>query len=85
MKKLNLKKKVITVLTDSQMQSINGGAGTTSYSGCSGFACCSQKPCVPASEGAGITCLMNSDCGPIEIPPFIGADPVVPPRVPRDI
>ncbi|MFH6995951.1 class I lanthipeptide [Flavobacterium sp. FlaQc-48] len=78
MKKLNLKKKVITVLTDREMQSINGGAGTTSYSGCSGFACCSQKPCVPASEGAGVTCLMNDACNPpvlVEEPvPFPGGD-----------
>jgi hypothetical protein len=58
MKKLNLKKKVITVLTDKEKQSINGG-GTTSYSECSGFLCCSPQPCVPASEGTGSTCLMS--------------------------
>jgi|688.fasta_scaffold21191_7 hypothetical protein len=62
MKKLNLKKKVITVLTDQEKQLINGG-GTTSYSDCSGFLCCTQKPCVPASEGAGNTCSMNPDPG----------------------
>ena len=68
MKRLNLKKKVITVLTDQEKQFINGGkaidggGGTTSYSDCSGFLCCSQKPCVPASEGAGYSCLMNPDC-----------------------
>lgn len=58
MKKLNFKKKVISELSDEQKMSINGG-GTTSYSGCSGFLCCDQQPCVPASEGTGNTCLMN--------------------------
>jgi hypothetical protein len=61
MKKLNLKKKVITVLTDQEKQFVNGGyvAGTTSYSNCSGFLCCNQQPCVPASMGTGNTCLMG--------------------------
>ena len=66
MKKLNLKKKIITVLTDQEKQFINGGkvapAGTTSYSDCSGFLCCNQKPCIPASEGLGITCLLTPGC-----------------------
>ena len=71
MKKLNLKKKVVSVLTDEEKQFVNGGggdlsfdkaAGTTSYSGCTGFLCCSQKPCVPASEGVGNTCLMTPNC-----------------------
>lgn len=61
MSKLNLKKKVVTVLTDEEKASINGG-GTTSYSNCTGFLCCSQKPCVPASEGLGVTCLMTPGC-----------------------
>lgn len=60
MSKLSLKKKVISVLSDDQQSSINGGAdGTTSYSGCTGFLCCNQQPCVPASEGTGNTCLMS--------------------------
>lgn len=58
MKKLELKKKVVSVLTDKQMQSVEGG-GTTSYSNCSGFTCCAQQPCVPASEGTGNTCTMS--------------------------
>ncbi len=65
MSKLSLTKKVVSVLTEEQKLSINGGkeeAGTTSYSGCTGFLCCSQKPCVPASQGAGITCNLNPDC-----------------------
>lgn len=64
MRKLNLKKKVITVLTDQEKQFVNGGiaaTGTTSYSDCSGFLCCSQKSCKPASEGDGATCL-NAGC-----------------------
>lgn len=61
MKKLNLKKKVISELTNEQKLSIKGG-GTTSYSECTGFLCCNQKPCVPASEGAGFSCAMNPDC-----------------------
>ena len=61
MSKLNLKKKVVSVLTDEQQSSIKGG-GTTSYSNCTGFLCCSQKPCVPASEGAGVTCNLNPSC-----------------------
>jgi hypothetical protein len=48
MKKLNLKKKVISVLTDQEKKSINGG-DTTSYSGCSGFLCCNYQGCGPAS------------------------------------
>lgn len=48
MKKLNLKKKVISVLTDQEQKSINGG-GTTSYSNCTGFACCNYQGCGPAS------------------------------------
>lgn len=55
MKKLTLKKKVITVLSDNEMQSVNGG-GTTSYSECSGLFCCDYKGCQPASEGHGISC-----------------------------
>ena len=55
MKKLNLKKKVVSVLTDEEKQFVNGGgdlnfdkaAGTTSYSGCTGFLCCNQRPCNP--------------------------------------
>ena len=66
MSKLSLKMKVVSVLNQEQQSSIKGGnmeeAGTTSYSNCTGFLCCSQKPCVPASEGAGITCNMNPDC-----------------------
>ncbi|KAF2329086.1 class I lanthipeptide [Flavobacterium daemonense] len=62
MKKLNLKKKVISELTDEQKLSIKGGEFTTSYSKCTAILCCEQKPCVPASEGAGITCTMNPDC-----------------------
>ena len=76
MKKLELNKKVVAVLTDKEKQSIVGGkemAGTTSYSNCSGFLCCSQKPCVPASEGAGVTCLMNPDCKPISQSPSLEA------------
>lgn len=61
MSKLSLKKKVVSVLTEEQQASIKGG-GTTSYSNCTGFLCCSQKPCVPASEGAGITCNLNPQC-----------------------
>ncbi|WP_299207947.1 class I lanthipeptide [uncultured Dokdonia sp.] len=63
MSKLNLKKKVVSVLTDEQQASIKGG-GTTSYSNCTGFLCCSQKPCVPASEGLGVTCRMQPGCRP---------------------
>lgn len=63
MKKLDLKKKVVSVLTDQEMQSINGG-GTTSYTNCTAFLCCSPKPCVPASEGVGTTCLLNYSCDP---------------------
>jgi hypothetical protein len=61
MKKLNLKKKVITVLTDQEKQSIDGGgvAATTSYSNCSGFLCCDDHGCKPASEGYGSTCLLS--------------------------
>lgn len=75
MKKLELNKKVVAVLTDKEKESIKGGlaAGTTSYSNCSGFLCCSQKPCVPASEGAGVTCLMNPDCKPISKSPSLEA------------
>jgi hypothetical protein len=64
MKKLNLKKKVISELTDEQKLSIKGG-GTTSYSECTGFLCCNQQPCtttVPASEGWGVTCLQQPGC-----------------------
>lgn len=64
MKKLELNKKVITVLTDQEKETIKGG-GTTSYSNCTGFLCCSPQPCVPASEGTGVTCWMNPDCKPI--------------------
>ena len=52
MKKLNLKKKVVSVLSDEETKNIKGG-GTTSYSNCTGFLCCSPKGCAPASE---ITC-----------------------------
>ncbi|WP_375563078.1 class I lanthipeptide [Bernardetia sp. OM2101] len=55
MSKLNLKKKVVSVLTEEQQSSINGG-GTTSYSGCTGFLCCSPHGCEPASAGQGNTC-----------------------------
>ena len=55
MKKLNLKKKVVSVLTDKQMQTVEGG-GTTSYSNCTGFLCCAPHPCVPLSE-------LNNTCG----------------------
>ncbi|MCF6308124.1 MAG: class I lanthipeptide [Flavobacteriaceae bacterium] len=59
MSKLSLKKKTVTILTDEQKSTVNGGAGTTSYSGCTGFLCCNQQPCVPASMGTGNTCLMS--------------------------
>jgi len=63
MKKFNLKKKVISVLTDQEKNSINGGlnaggAGTTSFTNCSGVLCCNPQPCLPASEGVGATCLL---------------------------
>lgn len=73
MKNLNLKKKVISVLTDEQMQSVNGG-GTTSFTECTGFLCCTPKPCVPASEGVGQTCLLQNTCNP-ERCPVPGTDP----------
>ena len=56
MKKLNLKKKVVSVLTDRQMQSVEGG-GTTSYTNCTGFLCCSPDCLPPPTEGVGQTCL----------------------------
>lgn len=74
MKKLELKKKVISVLTNSEQRSINGGkaaAGTTSYTNCSGFLCCSPEPCVSASLGSGASCLMTPGCRPQD-PPTIG-------------
>ncbi|WP_299207945.1 class I lanthipeptide [uncultured Dokdonia sp.] len=60
MSKLNLKKKVVSVLTDEQQASIKGG-GTTSYSNCTGFLCCNQKPCVVLTDGPAATCRMQ-DC-----------------------
>lgn len=51
MKKLNLKKKVISVLTDEEKRNVQGGDGTTSYSNCSGFLCCDYKHCEVASMG----------------------------------
>jgi bacteriocin-like protein len=66
MKKLTLKKKIITVLSDNEMQSVNGG-GTTSYSNCSGFACCNYQGCQPASQGTGTTCLIS--CPTPTLPP----------------
>jgi bacteriocin-like protein len=71
MKKLELKKKVVSVLTDKQMQSIEGG-GTTSYSRCTDFTCCAQQPCVPASEGTGNTCLMQPGCTTTD-PPMVSS------------
>ena len=62
MKKLNLKKKVITVLTDQEKMGVNGGqvaAGTTSYSQCTGLFCCGQQPCIKASEGYSPGCATN--------------------------
>lgn len=50
MKKLNLNKKVVSVLTDQEKRTVNGG-GTTSYSNCTGFACCSYKDCADTSSG----------------------------------
>ena len=72
MKKLELKKKVVSVLTDKQMQSVEGG-GTTSYSNCTGFTCCAQQPCgPPASEGTGSSCTMSPGCGPTD-PPMVSS------------
>lgn len=65
MKKLDLKRKVVSVLTNQEQQSVNGGKvnlGTTSYTKCSGFLCCSPEPCVEASMGTGTTCVMQG-CG----------------------
>jgi|GEM_PF-3515321 len=65
MSKLNLKKKVVSILTEQEQESVKGGrqAGTTSYTGCTGFLCCNKQPCVPASMGTGNTCLMTCDDG----------------------
>ena len=63
MNKLNLKKKIISVLNNDQQSTIKGGqevAGTTSNSGCTGFLCCNQKPCIPLTDGGGSTCLMTN-------------------------
>lgn len=62
MKKLNLKKKVVSVLTDEEKQFINGGEGTTSYSECTKFICCEYKGCKDASLGVGNTCLTTPNC-----------------------
>lgn len=51
MKSLNLNKKVVSVLTHQEQTKIKGG-GTTSYSNCTGFACCSYKDCYNTSEDA---------------------------------
>lgn len=45
MKKLNLKKKVVSVLTDEETKNVKGGAFTTSYTGCTGALCCDPKGC----------------------------------------
>jgi bacteriocin-like protein len=55
MKKLELKRKVVSVMTDKQMQTVEGG-GTTSYSNCTGFTCCSpQGGCGDISVGNSCT------------------------------
>ncbi len=45
MSKLSLKKKVVLILTEEELFSINGGkaAGTTSYSNCTELLCFNQK------------------------------------------
>ncbi|WP_031453632.1 class I lanthipeptide [Flavobacterium chungangense] len=69
MKKLNLKKKVISELTDEQKLSIKGG-GTTSYSECTGFLCCNYHGCAIASEGPQRSC--NTDPDKESCEPFMG-------------
>jgi len=59
MSKLSLKKKVVSVLTKEEQASIKGGAGTTSYSNCTGFLCCNPQGCERASEGYGNTCNLS--------------------------
>jgi hypothetical protein len=66
MKKLNLKKKVISELTNEQKLSIKGG-GTTSYSECTGLFCCHYHGCDVASMGYDKSCATdpNKDrCNP---------------------
>ena len=63
MKKLDLKKKVVSVLTSQEQQQVVGGAvGTTSFTGCSGFLCCDVQACKPASLGDGESCLLHITC-----------------------
>ena len=62
MSKLNLKKKVVSVLTDEQQASVKGG-GTTSYTKCTGFLCCSPKSCdVLGITIKGNTCVAQTTC-----------------------
>jgi hypothetical protein len=51
MKKINLNKKVVSVLTHQEQAKIKGG-GTTSYSRCTGFGCCSYKDCYTTEQDA---------------------------------
>lgn len=63
MKKLDLKKKVVSVLTSQEQQQVVGGAvGTTSFTNCTGLFCCDPQACLPASEGVGQTCLLSPTC-----------------------
>ena len=57
MKKLNLNKRVVSVLTDQEKVQINGG-GTTSRSNCTGILCCDPKGCDPqtGSDCPSYTC-----------------------------
>lgn len=66
MKKLNLRKKVVSVLTDEEKQFINGGEGTTSYSECTKFICCDQNPSGTVLTQL-TTCKVDSDCESIVI------------------